>query len=320
MEVILVNQVIFGEHFKVLEIRKKWSKIRLAHDSYEGWICNKQWIEIEEDIYKQLDKEVATITTDILDIITKTHHQPIVIGSILPSYKSGHALINNEMYQFDGLTTPGFIKKDKLVENALMYLNAPYLWGGRSQLGIDCSGFTQMVCRLQGVDLPRDKKVAYSNMVCNHRPLKKEQDRVRLTLGGDVLDYLGDTASPAALLIESKLLFNSVISDSHLGARFMSLDIKDFFLQSILHDAEYLRIHSKYFLPDIRTKYNIDNLISTDGYVYCKIKRDMYGLKQAARLTRDQLINNLAPFDYFLSAQAPNIWIHSSKRTIFFVC
>ena len=152
----MVNQVIFGEHFKVLEIRKKWSKIRLAHDSYEGWICNKQWIEIEEDIYKQLDKEVATITTDILDIITKTHHQPIVIGSILPSYKSGHALINNEMYQFDGLTTPGFIKKDKLVENALMYLNAPYLWGGRSPLGIDCSGFTQMVYRLQGVDLPRD--------------------------------------------------------------------------------------------------------------------------------------------------------------------
>ena len=152
----MVNQVIFGEHFKVLEIRKKWSKIRLAHDSYEGWICNKQWIEIEEDSYKQLDKEVATITTDILDIITKTHHQPIVIGSILPSYKSGHALINNEMYQFDGLTTPGFIKKDKLVENALMYLNAPYLWGGRSPLGIDCSGFTQMVYRLQGVDLPRD--------------------------------------------------------------------------------------------------------------------------------------------------------------------
>lgn len=152
----MVNQVIFGEHFKVLEIRKKWSKIRLAHDSYEGWICNKQWIEIEEDIYKQLDKEVATITTDILDIIKKTHHQAIVIGSILPSYKSGHALINNEMYQFDGLTTPGFIKKDKLVENALMYLNAPYLWGGRSPLGIDCSGFTQMVYRLQGIDLPRD--------------------------------------------------------------------------------------------------------------------------------------------------------------------
>jgi len=152
----MVNQILFGEHFKVLEIRKEWSKVRLAHDSYEGWVCNKQWIEIEEDIYKQLDKEVATIAIDILDIISKDHHQPIVIGSILPSFKSGHALINNEMYRFDGLTTAGFTKKEKLVENALMYLNAPYLWGGRSPLGIDCSGFTQMVYRLQGIDLPRD--------------------------------------------------------------------------------------------------------------------------------------------------------------------
>ena len=152
----MVNQILFGEHFKVLEVRKKWSKVRLAHDSYEGWVCNKQWIKIEKDIYKQLEKEVATIAIDILDIISKDHHQPIVIGSILPSYKSGHALINNEMYRFDGLTTAGFTEKEKLVENALMYLNAPYLWGGRSPLGIDCSGFTQMVYRLQGVDLPRD--------------------------------------------------------------------------------------------------------------------------------------------------------------------
>ena len=60
------------------------------------------------------------------------------------------------MYQFDGLTTPGFTQKKKLIENALMYLNAPYLWGGRSPLGIDCSGFTQMVYRLQGINLPRD--------------------------------------------------------------------------------------------------------------------------------------------------------------------
>ena len=128
-------------------------------------------------------------------------------------------------------------------------------------------------------DAPKNKKVAYANMVCDHRPLKKEKDRVRLTLGGYVLDYFGDTSSPAASLLEAKLLINSVISDAHRGARFMSLDIKYHFLQSILDDPEYLRIHSKYFFTDIRLKYNIDAIIVPDRYVYCKIKRGIYGLK-----------------------------------------
>lgn len=152
----MVNQILFGEHFKVLQSQKKWSKIRLAHDSYEGWVCNKQWVEISLEDYTQLEKDISSMTTDILDIIKKKNHQPIVIGSILPFFKSGHALIENEMYQFDGLTTPGFVNKEKLIEVSLMYLNAPYLWGGRSPLGIDCSGLTQMVYRLQGIKLPRD--------------------------------------------------------------------------------------------------------------------------------------------------------------------
>ena len=152
----MTNQILFGEHFKVLEMQKKWSRIRLSHDSYEGWICNKQWMEISEDDYEELDKEVSTMTTDILDIIKKEENQPIVIGSILPFYKSGHTRINNELYKFDGLITQGFVKKEKLIENAFIYLNSPYLWGGRTPFGIDCSGFTQMVYRLQGIDLPRD--------------------------------------------------------------------------------------------------------------------------------------------------------------------
>jgi len=152
----MINQILFGEHFKILETRKKWSKIRLAHDDYEGWICNKQYLIISKEDYEQLNKDTPTITTDILDIITKNEHQPIVIGSVLPRYKSGHAIINNEMYKFDGLTTPGFVKKEKIAQNALLYLNAPYLWGGRSPLGIDCSGFTQMIYRLQGINIPRD--------------------------------------------------------------------------------------------------------------------------------------------------------------------
>ena len=90
----------------------------------------------------------------------------------------------------------------------------------------------------------------------------------------------------------------------------MSLDIKDHFLQSILEDLEYLRTHNKYSLVDIREKYNITPLIAPNRYVYCKIKRGMYVLKQAARLARDQLIAHIKPFGYYPSIHDPNIWAH----------
>ena len=152
----MINQVLFGEHFKVLENKSKWSKIRLAHDKYEGWICNKQWLEIDKSFYHELEQNSPTITSDILDIVDLGTPTTIPIGSTLPLYQNGIFTINNEQYSYQGITTTGSSEKSNLVENAMIYLNAPYLWGGRSPLGIDCSGFTQIVYRLQGVEIPRD--------------------------------------------------------------------------------------------------------------------------------------------------------------------
>ena len=152
----MTNQILFGEHFKVLEKRKKWSKIRLAHDKYEGWICNKQWEDIDKKTYSNLDKDTPFLTTDLLDVVKGQQLHPIVMGSTLPFFSDGKLQVAKTTYELDGLTTQGNEEKLDLVNNAMMYLNAPYLWGGRSPLGIDCSGFTQMVYRLQGVALPRD--------------------------------------------------------------------------------------------------------------------------------------------------------------------
>lgn len=152
----MTTQLIFGEHYKIVEQRKKWSRIKIAHDKYTGWISNNQIHIIDQEEYDKLEKEVATLTTDILDIIEGESNQPIVIGSVLPTYKSDHALIKNKMYKFLGKKTQGFSEKKHLVNNALIFLNAPYLWGGRTPFGIDCSGFTQIVYRLQGINIPRD--------------------------------------------------------------------------------------------------------------------------------------------------------------------
>ena len=152
----MTTQLIFGEHYKILESQKEWSKIQIAHDKYVGWISNNQIYRIDQEEYEKLEKEIPTLTTDILDIIEGETHQPIVIGSVLPTYKSDHALINNKMFKFLGKKTQGFSQKKHLINNAMIFLNAPYLWGGRTPFGIDCSGFTQIIYRLQGINIPRD--------------------------------------------------------------------------------------------------------------------------------------------------------------------
>ena len=99
--------------------------------------------------------------------------------------------------------------------------------------------------------IPKHKKVAYANIICDHRSLKTEVNCVRLTIVGDVLDYPGDVSSSAASLMEPKMLIKLVITDSHLGAKSMSLDIISYFRRCFLDDPEYLRIHGIYFMDDI---------------------------------------------------------------------
>jgi len=147
----LISQVIYGDFFKVIEKRKKWVKIRLAFDKYEGWIDVKQYFEISEEQYKTLLKEAPRLATDFVEFIEDESQQlfPITIGSTL----NGLALLN---HKYDGHSTDKKADKSNLIQTAYAFLNAPYLWGGKTPFGIDCSGFTQMVYKLNGYKLLRD--------------------------------------------------------------------------------------------------------------------------------------------------------------------
>ncbi|MCW5517417.1 C40 family peptidase [Muriicola sp. Z0-33] len=148
----MTTQLLYGDHFKILEQRKKWSKIRVAYDKCEGWICNKQALTIPEEAYKKIEaSKKSKFTTDLVGYISCENGVllPIVIGSsILEPPLLPHT--------FEGNFNEKITSKSELINTALLYLNAPYLWGGKTPFGIDCSGFTQMVYKINGFFLKRN--------------------------------------------------------------------------------------------------------------------------------------------------------------------
>lgn len=152
----LVSQVLFGEHFEVLEKNQKWSKIKLAFDDYEGWIDNKQYKEISEEHYYQLSSSEIILNADLIEYITSPKNLllPIPLGASLSCLNIES--LNTYEFTFEGTKSVGVKSKSNLIDTAFMYMNAPYLWGGKTPFGIDCSGFTQMVYKLNGYKLLRD--------------------------------------------------------------------------------------------------------------------------------------------------------------------
>ncbi len=151
----LVTQVLFGETFTIIEQKEKWSKISLTADLYEGWIDNKQFTIITEDQFKKIQENAKFYCADLIDYLTGNNTlMPISLGSDL-SFLT-FADINLQELIFDGNLITGIQPKTNLLQTAYLYLNAPYLWGGKTPCRIDCSGFTQMVYRLNGYNIPRD--------------------------------------------------------------------------------------------------------------------------------------------------------------------
>ena len=147
----MVTQALYGDQFKVLEQRKKWSRIRFAFDKYEGWIDNKQYVEIEEFEYKSFVNSDIKLSKDLIEFVYDASNNlyPIPVGSDL----NGIDLLQ---HNFDGNILSSKSNKSEIIKTSFLYLNAPYLWGGKTPFGIDCSGFTQMVYKLNGYKLFRD--------------------------------------------------------------------------------------------------------------------------------------------------------------------
>ena len=159
----MISQILFGEMYQVLEMDEKWVYVRLIHDGNEGWIDRKMYVPVSDEYVVKYRSESPMLTTEVFNIITKDGdygNKLIVAGSVLPFFD---AISKKMMIGEDSYTLVSKIKdvgidslRDLIIDYALMYYNTPYLWGGRSPYGIDCSGLVQIVYRMAGIDLPRD--------------------------------------------------------------------------------------------------------------------------------------------------------------------
>lgn len=152
----IVSQVLFGEHFEILETQKQWSKVKLQFDSYEGWVDSKQYQIITDKNFNDLSKDAIILSADLVEYVSFPSNVllPVPLGASLSFLH--HSEINIENFEFEGMRTSGVKPKSDLITTAYMYLNAPYLWGGKTPFGVDCSGLIQMVYKLNGYDLLRD--------------------------------------------------------------------------------------------------------------------------------------------------------------------
>lgn len=157
----MVTQLLFGDHYTVLETIEGWVKIKIAYDHYECWISQKQHSKLSETAFQELDKQTPVLANELVQVlhnkITNTGF-PITIGARLPGYRHQLLQFDDYQFQFEGNTCVPDKKgrAAEIIATAFLFLNAPYLWGGKSPFGIDCSGFTQLVYKLNGYKLPRD--------------------------------------------------------------------------------------------------------------------------------------------------------------------
>jgi hypothetical protein len=155
----MVTQLLFGETYTIIEDREDWLQITTNFDNYPCWISAKQHMRITDADFKSL--KINLLSSELVQVINQSDNQlvfPITIGATLPNFKNGNLKIADNSFAFEGQTNDSNIKKTikEIKETAYLFLNAPYLWGGRSPFGIDCSGFTQLVYKLNGYQLPRD--------------------------------------------------------------------------------------------------------------------------------------------------------------------
>lgn len=152
----MTNQLLFGETMMVLEAGAEWLKIRSLYDAYEGWITVHLAEAVDEATATAAPCFLAAALLNTAHFGKEPLHLPM--GAALTGFSETNKSLWNSNYQYNSsyinVEQPAGV--EVLLQLARQWLNAPYLWGGKTILGVDCSGFIQTVFKMCGISLKRD--------------------------------------------------------------------------------------------------------------------------------------------------------------------
>ncbi|MBN1185927.1 MAG: C40 family peptidase [Bacteroidales bacterium] len=199
----MVSQLLFGETCRIVKEDKNWLGIVTNYDDYSGWI-DKKMVTLTEDGNFNMDSKMIVKQPLLYIINDKTNSgQWITAGSELYNVSEDYTSFSIGPYsykikEFSNITK---VSVKNIIKDALNYINAPYMWGGKTIFGIDCSGFTQMVFKINNDKLPRDSRDQY-DVLSNEIQLQDAQpgDIAFFSKNGQSISHVGLIMSPDKII------------------------------------------------------------------------------------------------------------------------